>query len=179
MSEKDKQDSERLCVSRRQFMLTGASVVAMGMMPGIVGATGLMKKEYPRQGIIALNKLKKDQPVDFLYPPNLPGSMFFLVKLGEAAGGGIGPDNDIVAFSYQCPHMGGPLNGMYKANHKALGPCPLHLTSFDLTRHGMVITGHATESLPQASLEIHKGHIYATGVTGLIYGTEDNLMSVS
>jgi arsenite oxidase small subunit len=46
----------------------------------------------------------------------------------------------------------------------------LHLTTFDLTRHGMVISGHATESLPQIVLEVQGDDIYAVGVQGLVYG---------
>lgn len=175
MDNEEKKSSEGFCVNRRQFLLAGGSVIALSALPGLGAATRLAVKDYPRQSIIALNKLKENVPVDFQYPPNIPSSPFFVVKLGEMAGMGIGPDKDIVAFSYMCSHMGGPLQGQYKSKHKAIGPCPLHLTTFDLTRHGMVIAGHATESLPQARLEISRGQIYATGVMGLIYGTEDNL----
>lgn len=98
-----------------------------------------------------------------------------LVKLGAPASGGVGPKGDIVAFSTLCTHMGGPLAGTYKAEHKVLGPCPLHLTIFDMTRHGMVVAGHATESLPQVVLEVKGDNIYATGVLGLIYGKRNNL----
>jgi arsenite oxidase small subunit len=62
------------------------------------------------------------------------------------------------------------LQGTYKDAYQALGPCPLHLTTFDLTRHGMVISGHATESLPQIVLEVQGDDIYAVGVQGLVYG---------
>jgi arsenite oxidase small subunit len=98
-----------------------------------------------------------------------------LVKLGRPAGGGVGPDQDIVAFSTLCTHMGGPLGGQYRAPHKVVGPCPLHLTSFDLTRHGMVVAGQATESLPQIVLETRGDEIWATGVMGLIFGYHANL----
>ena len=98
-----------------------------------------------------------------------------LVKLGTAAGGGVGVDNDIVAFSTLCTHMGGPMDGTYNKIHKGLGPCPLHLTTFDLTRHGIMIGGHATESLPQVMLEVEGDAIYAVGVMGLIYGRASNL----
>jgi arsenite oxidase small subunit len=81
-----------------------------------------------------------------------------------------GQKKDIVAFNQQCTHMGGPLDGTYKPQHQVLGPCPLHLTTFDLTRHGMVASGHATESLPQIVLEIKGDDIYAVGVMGLVYG---------
>jgi arsenite oxidase small subunit len=66
--------------------------------------------------------------------------------------------------------MGGPLDGTYKAKYQVLGPCPLHLTTFDLTKHGMVASGHATESLPQIVLELQGDDIYAVGVMGLVYG---------
>ena len=55
------------------------------------------------------------------------------------------------------------------------GPCPTHLTTFDLTRHGIVIAGHATESLPQITLEVQGDDIYASGVLGLVFGRRDNL----
>ena len=163
------------CVSRRHFLLAGSSAIVLSAMPGISTAVKLAVKEYPRVKIAALKDLKLDEPLDFSYPPNNPISSFFIVKLGEEAGGGMGKDKDIVAFSNLCSHMGGPLNGTYKPGHKAMGPCPLHLTTFDLTRHGMVISGHATEALPQALLEITEGNVYAIGVTGLIYGQHDNL----
>lgn len=168
---------EKLCASRRQFLFASGGVLALTALPGFAAGMQLATAEYPRKKIASLSELKVDTPVSFQYPPNMPGSTFFIVKLGEQAGGGVGPHKDIVAFSYLCPHMGGPLNGTYKAEHKAVGPCPLHLTTFDLTRHGMVIAGHATESLPQARLEVKGDAVYATGVMGLIYGTEDNLWS--
>ncbi len=65
--------------------------------------------------------------------------------------------------------------GAYKPEHKAVGPCPFHLTSFDLTKHGMVIAGHATESLPQVILEARGNDIVAVGILGLVYGRYDNL----
>ena len=34
----------------------------------------------------------------------------------------------------------------------------------------MVVSGHATESLPQIVLEINGDDIYAVGVMGLVYG---------
>jgi arsenite oxidase small subunit len=73
--------------------------------------------------------------------------------------------------------MGGPLAGTFKPDDQALGPCPLHQTTFDLTRHGMVISGHGTESLPQILLELDGDAIYAVGMIGLIYGRYDNLES--
>ena len=80
-----------------------------------------------------------------------------------------------MAFSTLCTHMGGPLVGQYRGQYKVLGPCPFHLTTFDLTKHGMVVAGQATESLPQIALEVTGDQIWATGVRGLIYGYHSNL----
>jgi len=172
--EKLKVNSVHACISRRNFLLAGASTVITSVIPGIASAAQLLVKGYPQTNIGSVSQLRQDQPSDFIYPPNNPASTFTLIKLGERAGGGVGRQQDIVAFSNFCSHMGGALNGTYKAKHKAMGPCPLHLTTFDLTRHGMVISGHATESLPQARLEIRGDAIYVTGVMGLIYGYNDN-----
>lgn len=156
-----------LCMSRRQFLLSGGAIVTLAAMPGFVQAAAI-KAGFKRQKIGKLSALQAGRPVEFNYP--FADVRNILVKLGAPAGGGIGPDKDIVAFNQQCTHMGGPLDGTYKPQHQVLGPCPLHLTTFDLTKHGMVITGHATESLPQIVLEVQGDDIYATGVMGLVYG---------
>ncbi|OHC63617.1 MAG: arsenite oxidase small subunit [Rhodocyclales bacterium GWA2_65_20] len=162
---------DRLCMSRRQFLLSGGAMVTLAAVPGLAQAAAV-KAGYKRQKIGKLSALKAGEPLAFTYP--FADVRNILVKLGAPAGGGIGPDKDIVAFNQQCTHMGGPLDGTYKAKYQALGPCPLHLTTFDLTRHGMVISGHATESLPQIVLEVQGDDIYATGVMGLIYGYAAN-----
>lgn len=168
------------CLSRRAFLLNGGlavTVVTLGGLPGVAAAATprlALRAAYPRQKIGALSALKRGQPVDFAYPyPNVTN---ILVKLGVPAGGGVGPDGDVVAFTQQCTHMGGPLQGTYKGAYQVLGPCPLHLTTFDLTRHGMVVSGHATESLPQIVLETGGDSIYAVGVMGLIFGYSGNLI---
>jgi len=161
----------RACMSRRQWLLSGGSsllMVSLGGLPGLADAAQALKATYPRQKIGNLSALKEGVPVDFNYP--YPDVRNILVKLGVPAGAGVGVSKDIVAFNQQCTHMGGPLDGTYKPQHQVLGPCPLHLTTFDLTHHGMVASGHATESLPQIVLEVKGDDIYAVGVMGLVYG---------
>ncbi|MEK7214460.1 MAG: arsenate reductase (azurin) small subunit [Chloroflexota bacterium] len=170
-------NESRLCLSRRAFLLasgTAAGVVLVTGIPGLVNAA-LQTATYPRQKVGQLSSLKLDAPQFIQYPWKDPYSMAMLVKLGVTAGGGVGPQRDVVAFSTLCTHMGGPLQGTYKERHKVLGPCPFHLTTFDLTRHGMVVAGQATESLPQIWLEVQGDDIYAAGVMGLIYGYHANL----
>jgi len=166
----DDEGGERACMSRRSFLLAGGSIVALAAIPGasLAASAQMLKASYPSVKIGKLSELKLGVPLDFSYPyPNVSN---ILVKLGTPAGGGVGKGSDIVAFNQQCTHMGGPLNGTYKSEHQVLGPCPLHLTTFDLSRHGMVVSGHATESLPQIVLEVKGDDIYATGVMGLVYG---------
>lgn len=67
------------------------------------------------------------------------------------------------------------MEGTYKPGLQMLGACPMHFTTFDLTRHGMVVSGHATESLPQIILESEGDDLYPTGVMGLIHGYGSNL----
>ncbi|MFQ5707118.1 MAG: arsenate reductase (azurin) small subunit [bacterium] len=168
------------CISRRQFLFYGAGAVSTLALSSIFGATAAFASEakfaqYPHKKIASLSDLKLDTPLEFLYPNSDPTyAQCFLVKLGEKAGGGVGPDQDIVAFSSLCTHMGGLLNKSYNAEHKVAGPCPSHLSTFDLTRHGMVVAGHAVESLPQIVLEVKGNDVYATGVAGLIFGGAKN-----
>ncbi len=176
--EAEKAGTRRCLMNRRQFLLTGgiATAVVMVGVPGLAAAqTPAAVATYPRKLIARLSDLRVDEPFDFEYPDEGEYAESILVKLGREAGGGIGPDNDVVAFNYTCTHQGGPLQGTYQAADKALGPCPLHLTTFDLTRHGIFISGQAYQSLPQVLLELEGDEIYAVGMFGLIYGRFDNL----
>ncbi len=174
------------CVSRRGFLLaSGAGAVTMllgDLFPGRVLAQdeGRMVQfaGYPRKRIASLSRMVDDTPVEFLYPDEGPHSISMLLKLGRPAGGGLGPGQDLVAFNALCTHQGGLLRNAYNAEHKAAGPCPIHLTTFDLSRHGMVIAGHATQELPQVVLDLDGDDVFAVGIIGLIYGYPSNLAFV-
>ncbi len=175
--------------SRREFLvgaLAGGAAASVAILVpvgltewtggdgnGATGAPGVVVATFQRTKIASLSDLTPGEPLDFEYP--LEGQNNFVVRLGEAAHGGVGEDGDIVAFSYACTHMGCPLIGLYKDEHKILGPCGCHYTTFDLKRGGMVVLGQATENLPQITLALDGDDIYATGVMGLIYGYRDNL----
>jgi len=175
-----KEAGTRSCLmNRRNFLLTSgiAATVVMVGIPGLLQAqTPAVVASYPRKFITKLSSLKVDEPFDFEYPDEGQYAESILVKLGQESGGGLGPDRDVVAFNYTCTHQGGPLQGTYQAADKALGPCPLHLTTFDLTRHGIFISGQAYQSLPQVLLELDGDDIYAVGMFGLIYGRYENLL---
>jgi len=166
-------------MSRRNFLITSGvtTTVMVTLDPGTVFARQVPAQiaSYPRKFVTKLSSLKQDEPFDFSYPDEGAYSDNMIVKLGVEAGGGIGPLKDVVAFNYACTHQGGPLHGSYKSDTKSLGACPLHLSTYDLTRHGILISGQAYQSLPQILLELDGDDIYATGVFGLIFGRHHNL----
>ena len=84
--------------------------------------------------------------------------------------GGVGPDKDVVAFNGLCPHMGWGHPGeevLRRSGHRR--PCPGHWTTFDLTRHGTVVSGHATHGDDVIAVEFEK-HLGQP----LIFGFYDN-----
>lgn len=175
-----KKGGGKCMVSRRDFLLTSGLTVATIMVVMNAGTAQAHEipavvASYPRKWIAKLSDLVVDEPVDFLYPDDGAYADSIIVKLGVRAGSGIGPVEDVVAFNNTCTHQGGPLSGTYKGDTKSLGACPLHLSTYDLTRHGILISGQAYQSLPQVLLELEGDDIYAVGLFGLIFGRYDNL----
>lgn len=165
-------DHAPLCLARRDLLIAGAA----GTAATVVGALPLAahgRMGYPRKKVIRLSELKEGEPVAFNYP--LEAQPNFIVKLGTPAQGGIGPDQDVVAFSALCTHMGGSLRGRYQHASKAIGPCPFHFSTFDLTKSGSPVHASATENLPQVVLKATGDDVFAVGVNGLVYGYRDNL----
>jgi arsenite oxidase small subunit len=181
LSKKDlaKQVGHKCLVSRRNFLIT--SGVTTSVMVTMNAGTAMAEEvpaqvtTFPRKLIAKLSELKLDEPLDFNYPDEGAHSESMIVKLGVKAGGGLGNAQDIVAYNYACTHQGNTLSGSYKADTKSLGACALHLSTYDLTRHGILISGQAYQSLPQVLLELDGDDIYAVGIFGLIYGRKENL----
>jgi len=172
--------SHKCLVSRREFLMTSGIATATIMITMNAGSAFASQvpaqvATYPRKLITKLSMLKEDEPFDFSYPDEGAYSESMIVKMGTPAGGGIGPDRDVAAFNYACTHQGGSMEGSYKGDTKSLGACPLHLSTYDLTRHGILISGQAYQSLPQVLLELDGDNIYAVGIFGLVYGRHDNL----
>lgn len=168
-------------VSRRRFLLRSGAAAAFLAVPAWMKSSLLGGPEpvlsvtpYPRLDLASLDELETGQPREFRYPWDHPHCSSFLVKLDERAAGGVGPERDVVAFNALCTHQGGPLSDRIHARHEVAGPCPVHLSTFDLRRHGMVVAGQATESLPQVVLEVIRGRVIAVGMAGLLYGFHDN-----
>ena len=184
--------AELQTVDRRSFLklsglaggivLSGGAVVvgAVGPRPLGVAAARQGEKvqfaypEYPDVVIANLDDLVAGEPVFFEYPQ--AGQNNMLVKLGKFAEEGMGPDEDVVAYSTACSHMGAPLDNVYNHEYGILGPCPLHYSTFDLSKSGMNVMGKASDHLPQVALAVDdNGDIRAIGMFGLIYGYPANL----
>ncbi len=170
---------EPLCLGRRAVLGTAAGGVAVSIfLPTDAHAANEAGARvdlgiYPEKRIAKMSELAEGAPIAFTYPLEEQPNM--LVKLGEKALRGIGPDQDIVAYSSLCTHMGGSLRGRYRHDLKALGPCPFHFSVFDLKKGGIPVHASATQNLPQIVLKQDGDDIVAVGVLGLIYGFRNNL----
>ncbi|MEQ1626542.1 MAG: arsenate reductase (azurin) small subunit [Nitrospira sp.] len=171
-------------LSRRHFLKLGACVVggacAASALPAaghageaVTPSTLTTTLPYPRVKLTRLTDLKAGQELMLSYPDKT--SPISLLKFGKRVLSGVGPDQDIVAFSRYCTHMGGTLQ--FKMETGAFH-CPLHYAMFDAQKGGLTVIGQATDNLPQVELEIDaRGNIYAVGIKGLIYGRQTNVLA--
>lgn len=186
-------------LTRREFLLVGTAagaVVAVGVIipltrigtgetiqapegtappgtsPPTTPASAAVVTLFPKVRVASLSDLSSTTPLAFDYP--LVGQSNVIVKLDQPVAGGVGPDEDIVAYSSRCTHMGCILSE-YQPEYRALGPCPCHFSTFDLANNGMVTLGQATQNLPQVVLTVEEEDVYATGVLRLVYGYADTL----
>ena len=161
--------------SRRNFLKFAMAVSAMLAVGGIatVPAAGTGLSVFPRVKVAQLNDLTIGQPIVFNYP--LEDEPNILVKLGTKADGGVGPDEDIVAFSSICQHLGcnfgfqaagsSPVcNPSYNAD-RPVGYCCCHGSVYDFVNKANVIAGPSPRPQPQVLLEVDSsGNIFATGM---------------
>jgi len=171
-------------LSRRHFLKLGACVVGSACAATAIPSIGQADSAeaasplttilpYPRIKLARLADLNAGQELILSYPDK--ASPISLVKFGKRVLAGAGPDQDIVAFSRYCTHMGGTLQ--FKPDNGAFH-CPLHYAIFDAQKGGLTVIGQATDNLPQIELDIDtNGDIYAVGVKGLIYGRQANTLA--
>ena len=167
-------------MTRRSF-LKGSGVVAT--IPILGGASGnALAKDvnssgttliYPELAVANSKELAVNNAVSFSYPDK--ASPCALIKMGKPVAGGIGPDNDIVAYSVLCTHMGCQVS--YSKEARTF-KCPCHFSVFDSEKEGQMVTGQATENLPRILLSYNNdsGEIKAVGVDGLIFGRQANIL---
>nr|1G8J_B Chain B, ARSENITE OXIDASE [Alcaligenes faecalis]1G8J_D Chain D, ARSENITE OXIDASE [Alcaligenes faecalis] len=128
---------------------------------------------YPATAVSVAKNLAANEPSSFTYPDT--SSPCVAVKLGAPVPGGVGPDDDIVAYSVLCTHMGCPTS--YDSSSKTFS-CPCHFTEFDAEKAGQMICGEATADLPRVLLRYDAASdaLTAVGVDGLIYGRQANVI---
>lgn len=164
-----------------KFIIAGgaATLVAMGnflryLMFIPTNAVRGSEITWPILKIINVRSLELLKPFRFNYPlidtPNI------LVKLGMKAENGVGPDEDIVAFSNICQHLGcfydflpsggsPSCNPSYKASSME-GYCCCHGSQYDFTHDAKVIGGPAPRPVPRVILKYNEKteDIYAVGM---------------
>jgi arsenite oxidase small subunit len=167
---------------RREFLklvAAGGGALAIIALAGTIRSIGFMPKpattaSWPRLKVTNIKGLQLLTPVYFNYP--LTNTPNLLVKLGVKAKNGIGPEEDIVAFSDICQHLGcfygfvppggsPPCNSGYKAPESD-GYCCCHGSVYDFVNGAKVIGGPAPRSVPQVQLELDQGtgDIYAVSM---------------
>ena len=168
--------------SKREFLKIAAAVSAVLALGGIASVMksviipavpGGSQSAFPKVKVSSLGELAAGKVVIFNYP--LDNEPNIIVKLGQKAAGGVGPDGDIVAFSQVCQHLGCiwgyvPTGGSPAVNpaytaERPVGYCPCHGSIFDLTAGAKVIGGPSPRPQPQVQLEVDSaGDVFAVGM---------------
>ena len=168
--------------SRRSFLKWSVGVGLALVVAGIAAVTkslwtpgppGGGTSGFPRFKASNLSALQQG-PVVFNYP--LDDQPNVLVKIGQKAAGGVGPDGDVVAFSIVCQHLGcvvgyQPQGASPTCNpsFRAEGPvgyCCCHGSVYDFANAAKVTGGPSPRPLPQVILQVDEatGDIYAVGM---------------
>ena len=185
----EKQPIQPLAMDRRNFLKLaaagGGAIAILGLASAIKAVTFIppvtTQLAWPKIKVANKNSLQLLTPVTFNSP--LTNTPNLLVKLGVKAKGGIGPDQDIVAFSDICQHLGcfygfvppkgsPPCNKSYEASLSE-GYCCCHGSQYDFSDGAKVIGGPAPRPVPQVQLELDQstGDIYAVSMgPPTIYG---------
>jgi len=158
------------------FVITGlAAVVKSLWAPGGTASGGATKAvSFPRVKVANISDLRLNEPLVFNYPLDDEPNM--IVKIGQRAEGGIGPDGDIVAFSILCQHLGCVVgyqspgtSPSCNSSFKAPGPigyCCCHASVYNLVNGAKVVGGPSPRPQPQVILHFDEstGDIHAVGM---------------
>jgi arsenite oxidase small subunit len=156
------------------LVIAGVAAVTKSLWTPVSSSSGSTGASFPKFKVANISSLSVNSPVVFNYPLDNEPNM--LLKLGQKASGGIGPDGDIVAFSIVCQHLGcvvgyQSVGSSPKCNpsYTATGPvgyCCCHASIYDLLNGAKVIGGPAPRPQPQVKLELDSstGDVYAVGM---------------
>jgi arsenite oxidase small subunit len=169
-------------MERREFLklaaAAGGAITLAAVLSSLKAATFVPPPTavaaWPIVTVTNISNLTNLVPVVFYYP--LTNTPNYLVKLGVAAAGGIGPNSDIVAFSAICQHLGceygflapgsSPVcNSSYRAAIP-MGYCCCHGSQYDFLAGAKVIGGPAPRPVPMVQLQLDTatGDISAVGM---------------
>lgn len=170
--------------SRRDFLKYAATVSGVLALAGIASVMKAVvlpaapattaQTSFPRVRLSSVAELATGVAVIFNYP--LDNEPNILVKTGQRASAGVGPDGDIIAFSSICQHLGCtsvgyvPPGGSPSANKSFVASSPIayctcHGSVYDLVNGAKVIGGPSPRPLPQVTLEVDSsGNVYAVGM---------------
>jgi len=165
-------------VSRREFLkFTGGVAAGAAALPTAEAApatdTGSTMLPYKAKTVGQAAAMTANQPVTFTFPD--ASSPCALVKMGSPVPGGVGPNQDIVAYSTMCTHMGCPV--AYDPAQRVF-KCPCHFSIFDAEKAGEMVCGQATENLPRIVLKYNDkdDSVTAVSIVGLLYGRQSNTL---
>jgi arsenite oxidase small subunit len=163
-------------VNRRNFIkvsVSGVAGVVLPTVPVTVTAAENASEDtvYPILDVASLSDIKAGTVLQFFYPDEASPSV--LIRLEESGLNGVGPNNEIVAYSQMCTHKGCAVR--YRSKRKML-ICPCHWSTFDPSRAGTMVIGQASQSLPQIVLRVKDDIVQAIGINGLIYGRRTNIV---
>jgi arsenite oxidase small subunit len=157
--------------TRREFIRLGGTGLAGAVAAHAVPGEAAAPPAYPVVRVAPLKDVARGAVVPFAYPD--PRSPAVLLRLGEPALGGVGPNQEIVAYSTLCTHKGCPVR--FRPDRKLM-ICPCHFSTFDPAKSGALVIGQASQRLPQIELRVEGGLVEAVGLSGLIYGRHTNIV---
>jgi arsenite oxidase small subunit len=176
------EDMKALKLNRRFFLKSGGTAAAVAgsvVIPiasaqaATPGATGSTALNYPSKAVAKAKGMPVNDAVAFTYPDE--NSPCVVLRMGHPVPGGVGPNQDIVAYSALCTHMGCPV--AYDGGTRTF-KCGCHFSVFDPEMGGQMVCGQATEDLPRVKLhyDAKTDTVTATGIDGLIYGRQANVL---
>jgi arsenite oxidase small subunit len=162
---------------RRMFVrgvLVGSAIVFTGSVLGLgryTVPTAPSVQAFPRLLVVHASDLQTGQPQQYKYP--LTNQPCIIVKVGQKAKFGVGPNQDIVSFSNICQHLGCIYNYSSTATCAGQPPfpgghCPCHGSHYNFLDDGKVVCGPAPRPVPRVILEYDPStdEIWAVGMGG-------------
>ena len=147
----------------------------LGYVPPPSQGTRTQTLAWPRVKVANASSLQVSTPLRFNYP--LVDTPNVLVKLGQSAENGVGPDSDIVAYSAVCQHLGciyavvppgssPPCKPSFSSS-ETMGYCCCHGGQYELAHGAAVVPGTPPpRPVPPVTLEYDQtsGDIFAVAM---------------